>query len=430
MPTQNAVYIGKLSINQYKCFHGNFELNFLNNNSIYQWTVILGNNGTGKTNLLKAICAVEPCKIPVPLNEKGEKANDGFAPSSIFTKNKIENYKSIGVQYYAGENINSPLSLVKQYNHFNNKIAEQKSFFTLNENSADVAVNPIFANINIDAYGVSRIIEKKGISESTQTISNSETLFNLNKRLINFEDWLFQLDYASKNGQKLASQRIELIKSILLSDLLPDITDFSFKSDNNLNNYIEFYTKEGHFRLQDLGYGYQASISWIFDFCKKMFDRYPNVENPLAQPAILLIDEIDLHLHPQWQRTIIKDLSKIFPQTQFIVTTHSPLVIQSIENINLYVLSQNKTEGVSIKHIPEQTFQGWNVEEILETIMNLGSDINSDLYQNLIKSFDIALDKNDYNEAKSIYERVLSILKTDNIRGQILKMQLESIKND
>ena len=70
-------------------------------------------------------------------------------------------------------------------------------------------------------------------------------------------------------------------------------------------------------------------MAWMVDFASRMFDLYPESENPLAEPAVVLIDEIDLHLHPKWQRELLDYLSNLFPNTQFIVTTHSPLIVQS-----------------------------------------------------------------------------------------------------
>ena len=80
------------------------------------------------------------------------------------------------------------------------------------------------------------------------------------------------------------------------------------------------------FVLKNWGFGYQTTLTWLVDFCKRMFELYPDADNPLHGEAVVLVDEIDLHLHPKWQRDLVPTLSKIFPNVQFIVTTHSPHV--------------------------------------------------------------------------------------------------------
>src|SRR5262249_22936491 len=73
----------------------------------------------------------------------------------------------------------------------------------------------------------------------------------------------------------------------------------------------------------DLSLGYQITLTWILDLAWQLTAYYSESENPLAEPAIVLVDEIDLHLHPHWQWTIMKKLSGLFPKIQFIATSHS-----------------------------------------------------------------------------------------------------------
>ena len=76
----------------------------------------------------------------------------------------------------------------------------------------------------------------------------------------------------------------------------------------------------------------------MVDLAVRMFRRYPNSFDPLSEHAIVLVDEIDLHLYPRWQRTIMSFLSDRFPNTQFIVTAHSPLVVQAAKDANIVLL--------------------------------------------------------------------------------------------
>jgi predicted ATP-binding protein involved in virulence len=158
-----------------------------------------------------------------------------------------------------------------------------------------------------------------------------------------------------------------------------------------------------------------------------MFDRYPDSDNPLAEPAIVLVDEIDLHLHPEWQRKIVSFLRGKFPKTQFIVTAHSPLVIQSADDINVVVLQKDKeTDEVSIYQPKETNFQGWTVEEILSDLMQMGDNVYSDEYLKWMKQFDEALDKDNYQKAKAAYEE-LSKMVYSSATLKMLRIQMSSL---
>jgi len=104
-------------------------------------------------------------------------------------------------------------------------------------------------------------------------------------------------------------------------------------------------------------------IAWIVDFARRMVERYPDSPDPLAEPAVVLVDEIDLHLHPKWQRELVGFLTERFPSTQFIATAHSPLIVQAASGANIALL---KREGdhVVIENNPE-TIRGWSLDQIL-----------------------------------------------------------------
>jgi len=94
--------------------------------------------------------------------------------------------------------------------------------------------------------------------------------------------------------------------------------------------------------------------------------------------GIVLIDEIDLHLHPKWQRMILPKLRKLFPIVQFVVTTHSPFVLQSVEKAQVVVLpSMESWNGLS----------GWEIYEIIQNAMAETEDTMSNIYQNKIEQF-------------------------------------------
>ena len=64
--------------------------------------------------------------------------------------------------------------------------------------------------------------------------------------------------------------------------------------------------------LSGLSLGYQTTLTWIIDLALRLYDRYPDSSNPLVEPGIVLIDNIDLHLHPRWQRRMMADITEAF----------------------------------------------------------------------------------------------------------------------
>jgi predicted ATP-binding protein involved in virulence len=280
----------------------------------------------------------------------------------------------------------------------------------------------------IYGYGVTRKSTKNS-AYNYEPIGNTESLFSLDAEFINMEDWLLRLNLGVRNGSQESKKKLEKIKEVLVKNtILPDVIDFEFFTDPNVpeNTYLLFHTDFGKVRLRDLGYGYQSMLSWLVDFMYRMFLRYPESENPLAEPAIVLLDEIDLHLHPDWQRKIIVFLSNIFPQTQFIVTAHSPLIVQSAENINIVML---KKEGEQISiHQPKLTnFQGWTVDEILDELMYMDDKTMSERYLALMRQFNEGIETESYTTAKQAFDELDKILHPRSAKRKLLSLQITSL---
>lgn len=84
-------------------------------------------------------------------------------------------------------------------------------------------------------------------------------------------------------------------------------------------------------QIDQLSGGYKAVLSVIADIAKRL-----SMANPLEEEAVILIDELELHLHPKWQKEIVDDLKRTFPNCQFIISTHSPFIIQSLNAEELF----------------------------------------------------------------------------------------------
>lgn len=351
------VYFLKLEIENVRCFGEKTTLDLSDGKGNWKkWTVILGDNGTGKTTLLQILSLFEAQK---------EEADKNVYPSTdfIYVPTIFTNKSKFSFNFNKPAKITCSLyGLPVDNNSFFVQYPSKSSRGTRNY------LNKKIENLKCLGYGASRIMSTTSLSDAKT--NSSETLFLDDGKLINAEEWLLQLDYiASKDSdvKEFAQQKREQVKQILLN-LLPDIEEirFSTPTKENLQSTIEFKTPFGWVNIHQLSLGYKTMVSWMVDLAARLFERYPDSDNPLAEPAIVLVDEIDLHLHPKWQRKIFDYLSDKFPQTQFIVTAHSPLVVQSApKDANIVVLKRDGDHVVIDNDV--KSVRNWRLDQILSS---------------------------------------------------------------
>ena len=113
--------------------------------------------------------------------------------------------------------------------------------------------------------------------------------------------------------------------------------------------------------------GERGVLALVLDVTRRLSQANPGMENPAAEAeAVVLIDELELHLHPGWQRDIARNLTTAFPRCQFIATTHSPQVIGELQRDQIHIMDDGKV------YPPSQSF-GVDSSRVLEEIMHTGS---------------------------------------------------------
>jgi predicted ATP-dependent endonuclease of OLD family len=436
------VYIKEITLKNIKCFLGDYKISLsYSKGTPCQWTVLLGNNNTGKTTFLRAVSELQAILLD---NEKIVRFAEGkkidtvaFVPqaSSWHRNSPITPKQEKGIEreismklfecfYNPDKKLQDQLFGIIDNEIWHSKVdIHGKGHITVDENGG-------FSNFIMYGYGALR---RRSNSSSLETPQGrgTDSLFSETVELLNVEDWILRTQLALLNSsnslQALIENRLKAIRELLISDLFEDITDFRVTTTNELNSYVEFLVNKRWVSLESLGYGYQNSIIWLVDFAKLMFDRYPEMDNPLHGPAIVLVDEIDLHLHPEWQRKIIKYLSDLFPNTQFIVTAHSPLIVQSAENVNLIMLEKDDETGSINVRQQFGSFQGWTVEEILRELMDMGEKTRSDRFLHLLRDFETGLLDENYDKAKVAYDELDKILHPASSQRKLLSIQLSSL---
>jgi predicted ATP-binding protein involved in virulence len=122
-------------------------------------------------------------------------------------------------------------------------------------------------------------------------------------------------------------------------------------------------TPFGAVPIQRLSLGYQTVMAWTADIAWRLVNHYPKSLNPLQEPAIVIVDEIDLHLHPHWQREIRRHLIQHFPAVQFIATAHSPLMAQDALDANLAVI--HVRDGAATIVSEPAVIKSWRLDQVL-----------------------------------------------------------------
>ncbi len=337
-----------------------------------QWVILLGDNGSGKTTLLQSLAAMVP--RPLQLNRNSPDAPHGtHFVSDIFLNSgiteKYRNFLRVGAgRFKISAQLATGLRIQARNAQFRPH-SVSVDIDTLGGSSAESFPSGLEL-FSVYGYGATRRIGTASLSETGDS-DPCATLFDENCALLNAEEWLLQADYAAaKSNDQIAAQRRDRIKNILIR-LLPDVTDLRIETSAGKTAFVEALTPFGWVKVRSLSSGYRSVVAWMVDLASRLFERYPNSQDPLAEPAVVLVDQIDLLLHPKWKRELVQTLTTIFQNTQFIVTAHSPLIVQAATEAKI-VLLRREGDHVVIDNRPDSV-RGWRLDQI----------ISSDLFENL-----------------------------------------------
>jgi hypothetical protein len=193
-----------------------------------------------------------------------------------------------------------------------------------------------------------------------------------------------RLDHAAKSDPEgesgAAGRRFHSLKTVVAS-LLEGLTaeDIEVRGPSGVGGDpdrrgVHVRTPSGFTPFEDLSLGYQGMFAWIVDLAWRLFSAFPDSPEPLSESAIVLIDEVDLHLHPRWQRDLAGRLLSHFPKVQFIATTHNPVTAQEAlaEGHNVAVVGWADGEAQILNRpVPSQK---WRFDQLLSELFGFASD--------------------------------------------------------
>jgi len=189
-------------------------------------------------------------------------------------------------------------------------------------------------------YGVSRALldvplSRKGFPKEFSRVQALDGAFQATSSFRKAFAWFYYKEneeHRLQRDQRDFDVRLPELEAVRrgLQAMFPDLSEPRIKL-RPLSFTVKLNGEE--FDVQQLSDGYQTMIGLTLDLCSRFATANPQLKDPLAAEAIVLIDEVDLHLHPRWQMRVVQDLLRTFPNTQFILTTHSPVVLERVNTM-------------------------------------------------------------------------------------------------
>lgn len=345
------MYIKKIILENIRCFE-NLEINFDKKGTS---ALILGDNGDGKSTLLKSL-AIGLCdessaaglhrELPGELVRKHSKLPGVI---TIELENKKRKYK-----------IETSIESLPAFERIKQKV------YLDGENSSQEAFP--WSDIFVCGYGPGRQTQGTADLEEYAAVDAVYTLFRYYDPMQNSELAIRRLvekarSRVGKNNptekEKRAEHMLDLIRSLLEHVLNLSEKDKIFITPTG----IDIKSHWGRNRLSSLGDGYKATVTWIMDFLSWRMLSGKSLD-PKTMAGIVIIDEIEQHLHPRWQINIMRLLQESFPKIQFIASTHSPLVASGCEYCKVISIKRGHAEE-------NKNVYGWLPEDVYREIMGL-----------------------------------------------------------
>ena len=209
-----------------------------------------------------------------------------------------------------------------------------------------------------------------------------------------------------ESGRLTEDSQLRAVRQAI-TGFLPGFSRISVKR-NPLR--MEVTKGEEKLRIEQMSDGEKCLFAMVGDLARRLAIANPERENPLAGSGIVLIDEIDLHLHPEWQRQVVSMLARVFPNCQFVLSTHSPQVVGEVEARCIRRLVVNRLDGLVATPPPQAL--GLDSAEILDELMEASSR-NRAVTAELARIFRL-IDEDDFSGAQDAIQEL-----RDRLNGSI-----------
>jgi predicted ATPase len=365
------LYVNSIQIENLRCFE-NAELHLQHATRINDAApemkninLLLGTNGAGKTTTLKAIALATLSPVIT---------QSGYVPYRLVRrtgakKDEKKQAKITANLILHSQDVDITLPLDEKALHFENLTTRVRRFGDTEKLESELpASEPVDTDVwegmyyeespafLLVGYGATRtIVDAENFVDSKKLLRYQRVagLFEPQVVLRPLASWLPQ--FAEKNPGRY-KQVVHLIDR-----LLPDEAEFTGLYEKGEYLFEFGRTKVPFGAMSD---GYRAYIGWIADLIYHICMGAPRGAKLVDNYGVVLVDEIDLHLHPEWQRTVVSRISKALPNLQFVFSTHSPIVAGSLHKENIFVM-ETDSSGASRVHQYEERIYGLDAEQVL-----------------------------------------------------------------
>ncbi len=430
------MYLQKISLQNFKCFealHVNFHKKL---------TVVIGINGAGKTSLLEGIAIAVSTMFTAldgPKSLKIDKTQARLKAYTIGSTSDVQAQYPVKITAEAvidGRSIQWERSLNTAKGQITIKDAREITAVAENYQKRlrlgdTTLMLPILAY-----YGTGRLWDYHREKQTDVFETNTRTNGYIDsvdgtanvKLMMN---WFAKMTVQKYQNQENGWGSVPELDAVLdaMEKCYRRITgqeDVKIQYNMGTRELDITYKEENGERMRipinQLSDGYKSTISLVADIAYRMAVLNPQCLGDVCAETegIVLIDEIDLHLHPAWQQRILDDLTSIFPEVQFIVTTHAPEVINSVSRENVIVMENN-----SALPAPAETY-GKDANGILRTIMRVNE--RPQRVKREMNQFYCALDKKAYAEAEKILDQLEDTIGEDpELAAMRVQLDLEQI---
>lgn len=216
---------------------------------------------------------------------------------------------------------------------------------------------------------------------------------------VELRDFMQWFRYHESRGTKRARPILAQLSEVV-NRFVPEFGNLRIEEEPTLRFVVEKYGKP--FGLHQLSDGERGLLAMIFDLTRRLAIANPEQSDPISQgKAVVLIDELELHLHPQWQRKALHQLSSTFKNCQFIVTTHSPQVLGEVEHTRVHIIDRDGDKIISWQ--PDRAF-GLDSNHVLEEIMEVPA-LNAGVKEKVHKLSQI-IDEGQYEQAAELMNKL------------------------
>lgn len=397
--------------------------------------IIIGDNGVGKSSLLKGLKIIlssilegdenivqaqilkEDVRITSSTVGDAITASQYHYPSSVEGDIELNNIVSRCKSVYKNENSNPAMDNILQIwdNDYEAKVSEHIKQLLNDKNSELPLINYQSDQKNLstspnDEQKISRVaLERRKGYESALTGIYTEDMIS---------NWCLQMELRNLQESKKISE-YETFKKIVI-EFLQNVEKKEIKGSIYFASdmwTLVYYDGKNRKPLYNLSSGYHSLLCMIMELAYRAVSLNPALNNFKELEGVVLIDEIDMHLHPKWQWRVIGALQETFPKVQFIVATHSPMIISSAKEAKLIkMINPNEIEYLTSAY-------AYNIDDVL--VFRQGSTALPEEAKKLEDELESYIDEGDFVNAEKTIQKAAVMFGENSSPVKNMKDELE-----